>query len=293
MKRALVPVLGGLLLLAPATAPSQTIRGVVVEDGTRMPIVGADVQLTTSSGRNVATAQTDSVGGFVLLPRRSGSFAVRLRHLSYVFADSVVVAVRPGEAIEIELRMGRTAIPLEPVVVTVRGNARLAGFYERMRQPGFGQFVTRADIEARRGTIRATDLLRAMPGIEIITVGLGGSDRDPPPPPGTPRETMPRVALITMHRAGGPCEPAIFIDRLEIRQFKDAGIDDFLKPEMLEGFEVYPRSAGAPVEFVEPNTCGVVAFWTRSATGEEEGKWSWKKLAAAAGSFLLMVTLTR
>lgn len=275
MKKVLILVLAGLLL-APAAAPSQTIRGMVVEDGTRTPIPGARVQLLTPADSTVATAETDSAGAFLLSPRRSGSFVLRLRHLGYAPVDSVPLTMGPGERIEVEVRMGLTAIPLEPVVVTVRGNARLGGFYERLQRPGFGRFLTREDIEARRGANRASDLLRMMPGVEVVPAGgsLGSS----------------RAQLITMRGGTGRCLATIYIDGMRVQQFADSGVDDFLTAEMLEGVEVYTGGATAPSPIHSMNSCGVVAFWTRSPAG---GKWSWRKLAAGLGGFVLLVLLTR
>lgn len=276
IQKVLLLLLAGVLLL-PAGALSQTIRGTVVEDGSRTPISGATVQLLAPGPTGVAVAQSDSAGAFVLQPRRAGSFTLRLRHIGYATVDSVSLQVGPGETLELELRMGRTAIPLERVVVTVRGNARLGGFYERLERPGFGRFLTRDDIETHRGSYRATDLLRMMPGVHIVPAGrgLGAS----------------RTQLITM-RGGttGRCLPTIYLDGVPVQQYEYSGVDDFINASMLEGVEVYTGIASAPSPIHSLNNCGVVAFWTRRDVG---GRWSWKKMAAGLGGFLLLVLLAR
>jgi hypothetical protein len=281
------------LLAAPAPASAQVVRGVVQEDGSRRPLAGATVQLLSQGGAAVATARTDSAGAFTLMVGRAGAYRLRLTHPSFVALDSLPLVLAAREAVQLELRMGRSAIPLEPLVVTARQEPRLAAFQERLQQPGgVGQFVRREQIESRPGAVRVTDLLRELPGLEIVTVPpRGGSDRDGPPPAGTSNETMPRVQMIAIRSGTAYCEPAIFIDGMQFRQVADSGIDDILHPGMLEGVEVYPRAAGLPQEFMVPNTCGAVAFWTRPGFGGRPV--TWRRIVAAGGGFLAMVGLVK
>jgi len=278
------------LLCAPALAHAQAVRGTVVEEGSAQPIAGALVQVL-QRGEPVAHARTDSAGVFVIPPLpRPGSILIRVTHTFYTAVDSLAVQVQPGEAVTLELRMARTTVPLEPLVVTARSELRLAGFQERMRRgDGFGHFITRSDIDARPAA-RTTDLLRNVAGVQVSSIGRGGADE--PVPIGTPDVTNPRVQIITMQTPTGGCMPALYIDGMPVHIFADSGIDDFLKPDMIEGVEVYPRSIGAPPEFVDPNDCGVVAFWTRAAS-DRGGAFSWLRAAAGAAAFLLMVAITR
>jgi hypothetical protein len=274
MKKVLLPILGMLLLL-PAAAKSQTIRGVVVEDGTSTPIAGALVELMAPDESSVATAQSNSTGAFLLRPRRSGSFILRLRHLGYATVVSDTLVLKPEEAVEVEVRMDRTAIPLEPLVVTARRNARLAGFYERQQRSGIGRYVTRAELERRPGA-RATELLRMMPGVSLVPVTLGSGS--------------PTGNLITMRGGAGRCMPTIYLDGVVVKQYADSPVDDFLKADMLEGIEVYTAFTSAPSPIHALDGCGVVAFWTRPVI---PGTWSWKKAAAGAVGFVLIIGLTR
>jgi hypothetical protein len=277
------------LLLAPALTHAQAVRGVVVEDGTSRPVAGAVVDIL-HRGSVFTTARTDSAGGFLLFPRISGRLGIRVQHPFYSAIDSVAIQLKPGETVTVELRLGRTAIPLEPLRVTARTESRLSGFHERRRHPaGFGQFITRADIDTRPGA-QTTDLFRQMRGVEVTTLGRGGADQ--PAAFGTPDPSMPRTRILTMRGTLGSCIPAIYIDGLAVRQFNDSGVDDFLKPEMIEGVEVYPGSVGAPAEFVDPTLCGVVAFWTRAGLEHARG-WSWTRAALGSAAFVLLVALTR
>jgi hypothetical protein len=188
--------------------------------------------------------------------------------------DSVELSLQRGEQVQIELRMARTAIPLEPLVVTTRRSARLQGFYDRMQRPGFGRFISREQIERRPGT-RTTDLLRGMPGIHIVQTSRGG---------------MTGANLITMRGGSGRCLPTLYIDGMEVRQFPESGADEFISPTMLEGVEVYTGTGGIPGAFPTMNGCGVVAFWTRTDTGRP---WSWRRLLIGAGLFTLLVMIAR
>lgn len=265
------------LLLAPATAHTQTVHGVVVENGTRDRIAAVSVELIGRDGSTAGRAETDSAGAFTVRARRGGVYTVRLAHPSFRALDSDTLEIGPGEVLQVQLRMGRDAIPLDPLIVTGQSNARLGGFYERLREPGFGRFVTRADIESRPAVQRVTELLRGMPGVEIVPVrrGRGGST----------------VAMImTRGGATGRCQPTIVLDGSPVRQFAESGVDDFLKADMIEGVEVYSSAAGAPAQFVEPGTCGVVAFWTRTG-GDEGEQMSLRRLLMAAGAVGLLLLL--
>lgn len=268
--RRLLPCLLSLLLWQlPAAGSAQTVRGTVVEDGPRTPIRGASVELLRGADAAALGTVTDSSGAFVLRATRAGTYRVRLTHPSYATMTSDTLAIGPGESLVVELRMGRQAIPLEPLVVTAQGNARHGGFYQRQRQPGLGRFITRTDIDARPGAYQTTELLRGIPGVEIVPVrrGRGGA-----------------VTNMIMTRGGmGRCEPVVVLDGTPIRQFPDSGIDDFLKVDMIEGVEIYTSTAGAPPQFMTANNaCGVVAFWTRTG-GSDGEKLTLKRLLMAVG----------
>jgi hypothetical protein len=265
------------LVALPAAATAQTVRGVVLEDGSRTRVAGAGVELLDASSRVKASTVTDSLGVFSLRAEEGGRFTIRLTHLSYVPLASRVLELAAGEVVLVELRMGRSAIPLAPLVVTSVGTARLGGFYERRKSSGFGHFITRADIEKQPGTTRATALLQGVPGVRLIPVqrARGAS----------------LTYIIATRGAASSCGPAIFINGAPLRQYNDSGIDDFLTANAVEAIEVYPSSAGTPAPFQQPNTCGAVAFWMR--TGQEEGdsRMTLKRMAAglAVGSVLVLL----
>lgn len=263
----------GLTLAAVAAGPltAQTIRGVVVDAATRGPVVGAVVELLSASGRDLARATTDELGRFAIAAPRADTYGLRVRHPAFLefVADSVTVGT--SDVAWIELRLGQATIPLEPVVVSVRRAPHLAEFEER-RAIGHGYFMTRDDIRSR-GAGRMSELMSNIPGVTFRRAGPSGS-------------------MLLMRNAGGVCQPAIWLDGVEIRQFPGSTVDDVIHPNTLDGIEVYTSHASAPTRYVT-GPCGVVLFWTRRGSDLEGRPWQWKKFLAGAGAALILVLLIR
>lgn len=276
-------VLCGLLLAAPV-AQAQTVHGVVKEDGTETTIAGVFIELVSADDQVAVSAYSDSVGAFLLAPGSAGRYTLRATHPSFVAVRSQRLSLRRDDLLGVELSLGRAAIALDPLRVATRSDARLAGFRERMKQPGFGYYLTREQLETRRGATRATDLLREIPGVEIIPVKRGGTKVSAPSP--FQQETVLTLHLVAMRGRTGTCQPALFVDGLRVQQTTESGLDDFLQPDMLEGVEIYTGSAGLPSQFSAPDACGAVLFWSRGH-GSGEAPWKTRLLAAAAGLLLV------
>jgi hypothetical protein len=254
-------VLSGLLL-APTNSPGQIIIGRVVEEGNRTPVAGAHVQLVASHSKVEArTTVSDSGGLFRLEVQASGQYGLRVQHVGFRLLDTPRFTVGPGESLSIEVRLSTVAIPLEPLIVLARSrHAGLAEFEGRRLTHSSGRFITRDQIDRHTST-RTTELLRSMPGVEIMDV--------------TPRGASRTRSLVRVRGGGRSCEPALFIDGIAVRQGVDSTIDDLLNPDMLIGVEVYTSAAVAPVRYAHPGACGVMLFWT--GAGEAgRNKWSWK-----------------
>lgn len=267
------------LVLTVRTADAQTIRGRVVEERRNAAIPAASVAARSADGRTVATAVSDSAGRFELHLGTPGRYYLHVTHTAFATPGPLLVPVARAETVEVELRLATAAVPLRPLIVTSVRDPRLAGFYERMRTAFSGQFLTRADIDTRPGA-RTTDLMREMTGLDIV--GTGGT------------LSRPRSNFITMRSGLGVCTPSVYIDGLYVRQMPDSSLDDFLKPEMLEGVEVYTNASSAPSSLDARSACGVVAFWTRPV-GDVE-RFSLRRLVmlgAAVSAMALMVILSQ
>jgi hypothetical protein len=272
LPRRLAVLLG--ILLTPGLLAAQTVKGVVVEEGSRTPVRGATVELTPRQGGSPVRTDTDSLGAFRQHVGKPGVYLLRLTHISYAQVSDTV-SVGKEETVQLELHVSQAAIPLQPLVVTARARDPYEGFYERSRRGGFGRFLTREEIE-RRSALRVTWLLEGMPGVQIVRVPLGSG--------------MFTNLIATRGGALGHCFPMIYIDGMPMRQMAESGVDDYLLPQTLEGVEIYPSQAGVPAQFLTLDACGVVAFWTRKPP---PGRWSWWRFGAGVGGFLLLVLLTR
>ena len=265
------PALLALLAAAPAVR-AQVVTGVVRDSTTGAAVPGAIVFAVRPGGAIAGSAQADSAALYILALDGPGPVQVRARHPTFATV-AIDIDLAAGERLVLDLLLTREPMVIRPVVATVDRDARLAGFRARALQPGSGQFLRRPDIE-QRPAARATDLLREMHGVEIISVAAG---------------TRPRVQLIALRGGVGRCLPALYIDGIAVRQLTESGIDDFLKPDMIEGVEVYTSVASAPDELSAPGNCGVVAFWTRPVGVVE--KLTRTKLVAALISIAVLATL--
>lgn len=263
----------GVLLALARPVRAQRLVGYVLEEGTEQPVVAAEIVIIDPSGAARSTAVTDSAGWFQLAMTEGGTYRVRVSHIAYTPFGSEPLELGRGETVEIQIRLGRTVIPLEPLIVTARSreSGRLAEFRERVQRNAFGRFLEREDIE-NRAAFRVTDLLRMMSGVRIVPVRRGPSTAN----------------VITMRGgAAGNCSPNVYIDGVRVTQSQDFPIDDLLLPEMLEGVEIYSTTAGAPVQYQQDPRCGVVLFWTRQ--GEDGRPFSWKRLLLGAGIAAVLI----
>lgn len=195
---------------------------------------------------------------------RFGGFYVRAERIRYASYASRWIGAG-GESLELEIRLGTDAVPLEPLIVVTRTRRsdRLAGFRQRLGRGPTGNFVIREDIE-RRSAAPVTELIRPLAGVDVIEV---------PRRPGSP--VLSRLIVMRGIRsdevpaAGGAnwCFSAIFPDGIRVEQSPEFPIDDQITTASLVGIEVYSSAASVPVEFHRggSNTCGTVILWIRAA----------------------------
>jgi hypothetical protein len=261
-------------------AAGQALRGVVHDAATGRPISETTILVQQERGSLSRRITTDSAGTFTLTLPTAGLFRVNATKLGYIQHRGDTVRIGDGETVVVRIELDRTATPLRPVVVTERFSGLPDGFESR-RASGFGRFLTRTDIEARRGT-KTTDLLRGMPGIVLTQMrrGRGGA-------------SLGAGQVLLMRSPVGLCQPAIWIDGLLINDFPGMSTtDDLLSPGVLEAVEVYNSTSNAPAQYRTGN-CGVVLFWTRRGSTEERARIKWWKLALGATAGIGLVLLVR
>lgn len=276
----------------PSEASAQVIVGRVVDAESRSPIAGADLEIRNDGGGTVATATSDSTGFVRATLPAAGAYVLAARRLAYLDYTSSLVRVEEGETIEVEIRLGRDAIPLEPLLVVTRARraGRLEGYRGRLRDGGFARFVTREEIEARPNAT-VTDLIRPVAGVSIVEV-----------PRGTAPYAMSRLVAMRGTRTGeipgapdmNGCLPGLFLDGIRVEQSAEFPVDDFITSGSLEGIEVYSSASSVPIEFQQGGSvaCGAVLLWTREAD-PGQGRSGWWRWALGITGFAGIVFLMR
>jgi hypothetical protein len=229
-----------IVIPLPKTLGAQSngsIAGTTVDAETGIPIVGASISIPTLS-RSVTS---DEAGHFLHSTLDAGSYVVQVHAVGYIpSARSFDIAT--GQSVTHIFQLTTVPPVLTNVVVKARGAAVGRRFedFDRRRAGGRGQFLTRAEIEAR-SSINLSDLLQTMRGIRTECEGI--------------------TCRVETSRSTHGCEPAFFVDgRLSTTFGPSTPVRD------IQGLEVYLGPSETPAEYLGPESgCGVIALWTRSA----------------------------
>jgi hypothetical protein len=257
---------------------AQRLQGHLLDLNSNEPISSGIVTLLTENGQRIATAVTDDAGIWLLDVPAPGLYFVEAKRLGYQPWIDGPLEVEPGGDATFVYHLRPSAVPLDPLEVSAAATERylgLSGFYERQKSD-FGHFMEPEDIERRQAT-RLTDLLRALPGVRVVSTGEIGSSY---------------IQLRGSNLSGGGiCRPRIFVDGLMFmpgdgqpkrndlgRQDRLAeedtelilndlfSIDDIGHPSTIAAMEVYRSGAQVPVQFGGTSIqtqCGVIVVWTR------------------------------
>lgn len=262
----------GLLVIGLSShAAAQSLHGVVIDAASHAPISGPAIELHAAGSRRVIRAVADTAGRFHIPLARPGLYSLTATRLGYLQHAGDTVRIGESESVTVEIRLDRTALPLLPVRVTARVSGLPEGFESR-RASGFGRFLTRTDIENRRGS-QTSDLFRGMPGLVLAPQRRGGGQ------------------TLLMRSALGLCQPSVWIDGMYIAPLAGQSIDQVVTPSVLEAAEVYSSIATVPIQY-RRGTCGALLFWTRRGDDEDRPRTRWWKIAlgvsAAVGLMMLI-----
>jgi hypothetical protein len=197
---------------------------------------------------------TDARGVFRLTGVPLGPRKLELRIIGYRTV-TVELVVEPAAAAIIELVLEPAPVRVDSVAVTADRNPSMQGFDQR-RERSAGHFFTGEEISAS-GARTLTDLLRRIPGarIESISGPFGGRQ------------------VVQMGRAigiSGParCDATFYVNGQYFPISTATGIDGFVRPEEIEGLEVYSGASRVPPQFnsATDSRCGVVLIWTRNSS---------------------------
>lgn len=240
----------------------------VVEANDRQPVPDAGIVLLDEGGSERVQVVTDAEGRFGSALPAAGRYSLRIVKLGYRTLVTETFEVRTDEILELEVRLGIDAVPLDPLQVTARRSiSRANPVFERRvewgRQSGFGRYFTKDEIE-RRAVLRTSTLLMEVPSIRLVHDRFGNA------------------YLGVAERGGYNCRSAVYLNDVEISQSQ--GLDE-LSPDMLEGIEVYRWRSEMPAELATQGVCSAVAFWTRAEVSDRG--WGLKRIliggALAAG----------
>jgi hypothetical protein len=277
----------GLLFLTLCASPTaaQSIEGTALQRGTHQPISGVFVQLMSEADSAVGSATTDDAGRFVLRAK-AGPYHLHAERIGFQPVDSRTFQLEPGDQpLEVELRMGVKAVPLQPLVIrSERPDRHLTVYYQRKKEYGidglgYGTFIDGAKLrDELRHAQRATDILQDVPG--VLVRGVGGVRR---------QLFMRGPYSITEPRR---CIPEVFIDGIPTGVGTD--IDQLVSLAEISAVEVYP-GINKPGELQRGHLCGAVVIWTGPQPEPQENvasggkhRFNFKTVALVLGGFALM-----
>ena len=262
-------------LAAQADTSRIMIAGTVI-DPLRNPIEGAEIRIMGGG----PSALSSPAGTFRIFVPRSKQILVQVRRPGYRAELLVLDREWSGTVL---LQPGVFELPEIKVTARYAKPAKYAGTakyddYFRRRRIGFGQFISREDIE-RRNPFRTIEILQGQAGIRTSIHPLGAAD-------GSVvafarcNEYPPKINVYIdgrklMGQASASAES--ILQRMQSVSFSDDALAgqrrimaavgemlDRIPPGDIELIEIFRGPGELPGEFNDGN-CGAISIWTRWA----------------------------
>jgi hypothetical protein len=216
------------------------------------PIVDARVYVRG----NRAITRTTASGAFSLAGLPGGTQVVEVTAVGYQ-PGRQTVDLKPGGGRRTELVLGKSVqrLPSLEVVGKVSNGSDVSGFLDRAKR-GFGYFITEDDIK-RRNPIEFEDIIRTVPGMQVVPVGQGY------------RILSSRGQTDLL----GNCSPAYYVDGSPFFVDVSNGDPFPVAPTEILAIEVYAGTAGVPIQFQSSQNnggCGVIVIWTKRGGGKKQ-----------------------
>lgn len=230
-----------------AQAPAAPIAKLVgtITDTSGIPLTRAEIWLMGSSALR---AISNDSGRFELPGLPTGSITLGVRRLGYESATFTAV-LKPGRTHRATFPLSPSAQSLAEVKVQDTVSSWLSVFEER-RSMHRGTFITRRDFE--RDNLRiATDILRRVPGVQIVPTRSGSTS-------------------VQMMRGFGArrCVPQLYVHETPY----SGNVDDFT-PDDIEALEVYVGISEIPPDLITMGRpiCAAIVIWTREPPPKSRG----------------------
>lgn len=227
---------------APAAATAKLVG--TVTDTSGIPLSRAEIWLIAAS--TLRTISNDS-GKFELSGLPAGSITLGVRRLGYESATFTAV-LKPGKTHRATFPLSPSAQSLTAVKVQDTVSSWLSAFEEH-RSMHRGTFITRRDF-ARDNLRIATDILRRVPGVQIVPTRTGTS--------------------VQMMRGFGVrrCTPQLYVHETPY----SGNVDDFT-PDDIEALEVYVGISEIPPDLITMGRpiCAAIVIWTREPPPKSRG----------------------
>ena len=258
----------------PVPMAAQVIRGVVVDDANRTPVLGAQVRLVRDGEAGRGT-ETDNQGRFLLPLPSGGEYRLRVARMGYATALSQVLTVEEGDTVSVELLVRPDAVLLDPLTIVGRSRRGRSVFERRRAEWDRGIFLSPAMIDS----ISPEHPAEVLKGLENVDMawGWGRSSTGMPGRMPEVRTTLGRGCLLYMvDFVPVLAEPWAPSDWAGYQLSNLAGRDVVAVEVYRSVLEVPPelrqhtnrfrpiwneRSMG--VRYEESIHCGLVVFWTR------------------------------
>ncbi len=258
-----------LLVATPAAAQTGTVQGTIVAAGSGLGISGAQVSIV---GTDIGTA-TGRDGSFVLLNVPAGQHTVRAVAIGFK-VGTLQLAVQGGQVTQADLRLTRSVLELDAVVVT--GTAGQA----RVREVGntIGQIDLQATVKDPPQNV--DQLLQArVPGLQVMqsngNAGAGASIRLRGPV-STSQSNQPIIYIDGVrvrsegYRRNGPPNGIDFIGRSG--NIQSSPLND-INPADIERIEVIKGSAASTLYGTEA-AAGVIQIFTKKGARGGAPQWT-------------------
>lgn len=251
---------------------AQTVQGVVRDDATGDPLLGAAVRLLDPDDTVLSEILSDANGRFAVGLPAPGTYRLEITLIGYAPGRSDLFTVGSGDEPSVEIYLIVQPVRMDSLeVVGEPRNPRLemVGFYQRVAQD-YGHFMLREEIE-RRSARQVTDLFYGFQGGRVVSVNNLAGEFDVVLRGGSTmflgEICFPTVVLDgVVVRNGGPVDYRTAEGR---RQAEIMGRDlgqwnALVHPAEIDAIEVYPSAMGLPVQYAgHRSPCGAILIWTR------------------------------